>query len=269
MAADNPRLAVLIDADNTPAAIVDGLFDEIARLGEASVRRIYGDFAGPHLKKWQAPLMGHAINPTQQFAYTKGKNASDITLVIEAMDLMHDGRVDGFCLVSSDSDFTRLASRIREQGMTVYGFGAQRTPEAFVKACTRFIYIENLVEPVEEESAAPAPATATTASAPAATKPAPSRRRKTAAVDEVPQPIRVTPSKAVPLFHKAMSQMEDEDGWYDLSALGNQLNKLYPDFDPRTYGHAKLSTLVGKTGAFEDRKSGRHIEVRRKPQKQG
>ncbi|WP_118138673.1 NYN domain-containing protein [Oceanicella sp. SM1341] len=254
MPAENPRLAVLIDADNTPAAIVDGLFDEIARLGEASVRRIYGDFAGPHLKKWQAPLMAHAINPTQQFAYTKGKNASDITLVIEAMDLMHEGRVDGFCLVSSDSDFTRLASRIREQGMAVYGFGAQRTPEAFVKACTRFIYIENLVEPVEEEAPAPA-------------KPATGRRRKTAAVDEVPQPIRLPPSKAVPLFHKAMGQMEDEDGWYDLSALGSQLSKLYPDFDPRTYGQAKLSTLVSKTGAFEERKSGRHIELRRKPQK--
>ena len=141
----SPRLAVLIDADNASAKIVDGLFEEIAKIGEASVRRIYGDFANPRSKAWIDVLARHAIIPQQQFAYTAGKNASDITLVIDAMDLLHSGRFDGFCLVSSDSDFTRLASRIREQGIDVFGFGEQKTPESFRQACRRFIYTENLL----------------------------------------------------------------------------------------------------------------------------
>jgi len=140
-----PRLAVLIDADNASAKIVDGLFDEIAKIGEASVRRIYGDFSSARSKAWTDVLARHAIIPQQQFAYTTGKHASDITLVIDAMDLLHSGRFDGFCLVSSDSDFTRLASRIREQGIDVFGFGEQKTPESFRQACRRFIYTENLL----------------------------------------------------------------------------------------------------------------------------
>src|SRR5476649_321821 len=139
------RLAVLIDADNASARIADGLFEEVAKLGEASVRRIYGDFASSRLKSWSDILSKHAIIPQQNFAYTAGKNASDIALVIDAMDLMHSGRFDGFCLVSSDSDFTRLASRLREQGADVYGFGEQKTPESFRQACRRFIYTENLL----------------------------------------------------------------------------------------------------------------------------
>ena len=139
------RFAVLIDADNTSPRIVAGLFEEIARFGEASVRRIYGDFSSTRLKSWAEILPKYAIDPYQQFAYTKGKNASDIALVIDAMDLLHSGRFDGFCLVSSDSDFTRLASRMREQGADVYGFGAQKTPESFRQACRRFIYTENLM----------------------------------------------------------------------------------------------------------------------------
>ena len=139
------RFAVLIDADNTSSRIVDGLFEEIARFGEPSVRRIYGDFSSSRLKSWTEVLQKHAIDPYQQFAYTSGKNASDIALVIDAMDLLHSGRFDGFCLVSSDSDFTRLASRLREEGADVYGFGAQKTPESFRQACRRFIYTENLV----------------------------------------------------------------------------------------------------------------------------
>ncbi len=140
-----PRLAVLIDADNTTARIAPGLFDEIAKIGEASVRRIYGDFSGARLKSWADLLSVHAIMPHQNFAYTAGKNASDIALVIDAMDLLHSGRFDGFCLVSSDSDFTRLAARIREQGVDVYGFGEQKTPESFRRACHRFLYTENLL----------------------------------------------------------------------------------------------------------------------------
>ena len=141
----SPRLAVLIDADNASAKIADGLFEEIAKIGEASVRRIYGDFSSARSKGWADILSKHAIIPQQQFAYTTGKNASDITLVIDAMDLLHSGRFDGFCLVSSDSDFTRLAARIREQGVDVYGFGEQKTPESFRQACRRFVYTENLL----------------------------------------------------------------------------------------------------------------------------
>lgn len=141
----SPRLAVLIDADNASAKIADGLFEEIAKIGEASVRRIYGDFSNARSRAWADILSKHAIIPQQQFAYTTGKNASDITLVIDAMDLLHSGRFDGFCLVSSDSDFTRLAARIREQGVDVFGFGEQKTPESFRQACRRFVYTENLL----------------------------------------------------------------------------------------------------------------------------
>jgi uncharacterized LabA/DUF88 family protein/predicted transcriptional regulator len=148
-----PRFAVLIDAENTSPQIACGLFEEVAKFGEASVRRIYGEFSGTKLKSWSDILQKHAIDPYQQFSYTKGKNASDIALVIDGMDLLHSGRFDGFCLVSSDSDFTRLASRLREQGADVYGFGARNTPESFRQACHRFIYTENLLpEPPASDS---------------------------------------------------------------------------------------------------------------------
>jgi uncharacterized LabA/DUF88 family protein len=234
----SPRLAVLIDADNTSAKIADRLFEEIAQLGEASVRRIYGDFTRTALRGWTDILSKHAIIAHQQFAYVTGKNASDIALVIDAMDLMHSGRFDGFCLVSSDSDFTRLAARIREQGLDVFGFGERKTPESFRQACRRFIYTENLLVdgPVQAEAA-------------------PHDRSK--------QP----PSAAVPLFRKAISQMDGEDGWVGLGALGNRLANLAPDFDPRTYGVAKLSDLVRRTGAFElDQSEGRRLRVRLKPE---
>src|SRR5438445_10199784 len=152
-----PRFAVLIDADNTSPQIAGGLFEEVAKFGEASVRRIYGDFSNSQLKSWADILQKHAIDPYQQFAYTKGKNASDIALVIDAMDLLHSGRFDGFCLVSSDSDFTRLAARIREHGVDVFGFGEQKTPESFRQACRRFIYTENLLRgPANIPDTAPA-----------------------------------------------------------------------------------------------------------------
>ena len=218
-----PRFAVLIDADNTSPQIAGGLFEEVAKFGEASVRRIYGDFSGPHLKSWAEILQQHAIDPYQQFAYTKGKNASDIALVIDAMDLLHSGRFDGFCLVSSDSDFTRLASRMREQGADVYGFGAQKTPESFRQACRRFIYTENLV---------PAPAATSSTATPA--KPASLQPR----------------SAAIPILKKAISQIESEDGWVPLRQLGSQLSNLFSDFDVRSYGDSKLSDLVRKTEAF-------------------
>jgi uncharacterized LabA/DUF88 family protein len=234
----SPRLAVLIDADNASAKIADGLFDEIAKIGEASVRRIYGDFSNARSRGWAEILSKHAIIPQQQFAYTTGKNASDITLVIDAMDLLHSGRFDGFCLVSSDSDFTRLAARIREQGIDVFGFGEQKTPESFRQACRRFIYTENLL-PTAPANAADATATA---------KPL--------------QPV----SEAIPILQRVIAQMETEDGWVGLGAVGTQLANLAPDFDPRTFGFRKLSDLVRKTNAFDiEHPEGGSMRIRARP----
>src|SRR4051812_22547010 len=193
-----PRLAVLIDADNTSPRIAAGLLEEVAKFGEASVRRIYGDFSGNRLKSWADILQKFAVDPHQQFAYTTGKNASDITLVIDAMDLLHSGRFDGFCLVSSDSDFTRLAARIREQGVDVFGFGEQKTPESFRQACRRFVYTENLLPT------------------------APANNQETAPTTKSLQP----PSAATPIIKKVIAQMETEDGWVPLGAVGNQLANL-------------------------------------------
>jgi hypothetical protein len=234
-----PRFAVLIDADNTSPQIVGGLFEEVAKFGEASVRRIYGDFSGGQLKSWADVLQKYAIDPYQQFAYTKGKNASDIALVIDAMDLLHSGRFDGFCLVSSDSDFTRLASRLREQGADVYGFGAQKTPESFRQACRRFIYTENLLPPQPVASG----------------------------LNATPKPKSLQPpSAAIPILQKAISQIESEDGWVLLGEVGGQVSNLSSDFDVRSYGHNKLSDLVRKTGAFDVEKSGNgRMRVRVKP----
>lgn len=215
----SPRLAVLIDADNASAKIVDGLFEEIAKIGEASVRRIYGDFSNPRSKGWADTLSKHAIIPQQQFAYTTGKNASDITLVIDAMDLLHSGRFDGFCLVSSDSDFTRLAARIREQGVDVFGFGEHKTPESFRQACRRFVYTENLL-PGSQDAASTSKSL-------------------------------LPPSAATPIINKVITQMESEDGWVALRDVGTQLANLASDFDPRTFGFRKLSDLVRKTNSFE------------------
>ena len=231
------HLAVLIDADNASSKIADGLFEEIAKIGEASVRRIYGDFSGPRLKPWADILAKHAVIPQQQFAYTTGKNGSDIVLVIDTMDLLHSGRFDGFCLVSSDSDFTRLAGRIREQGVDVFGFGEQKTPESLHQACRRFIYTENLLQEARALGSDAAKA---------------------------PKPLR-PPDAAVPLLRKALAQMDSEDGWVTLSALGHWLASIASDFDSRTYGYRKLSDLLRKAGAFDvDQPQGRGLRIRLK-----
>ncbi|WIM09304.1 NYN domain-containing protein [Enhydrobacter sp.] len=235
------RFAVLIDADNTSPRIAAGLFEEIAKFGEASVRRIYGDFSSPRLRSWADILQKYAIDPYQQFAYTSGKNASDIALVIDAMDLLHSGRFDGFCLVSSDSDFTRLASRLREEGADVYGFGAQKTPESFRQACRRFVYTENLL-----------PET-TAASAREPDGGAPRRALEPAGA-------------AVPILMRAIEQIETEDGWVGLGVVGRRLANIASDFDPRTYGYRKLSDLVRESGAFEiDQAEGRAVRIRPRP----
>jgi hypothetical protein len=226
MAERPPRLAVLIDADNTSPKVADALFEEVAKIGEASLRRIYGDFSKGQQAGWERVLARHAILPTQQFAYTTGKNSTDITLVIDAMDLLHSGRFDGFCLVSSDSDFTRLAARIREQGIDVYGIGQAKTPEAFRQACTRFIFTENIVRGTDGPAVAPT-----------ALRPLP---------------------EAAELIGRALEQMDDDaEGWYRLGAVGQRLQNLSPEFDTRSFGQPKLSDLVVATGRFEiDRSNG-------------
>ncbi len=224
---------MLIDADNTSPKVADGLFDEVAKIGEASLRRIYGDFSKGQQAGWEKVLARHAILPTQQFAYTTGKNSTDITLVIDAMDLLHSGRFDGFCLVSSDSDFTRLAARIREQGVDVYGIGQQKTPEAFRQACTRFIFTENFVAESDR------PATEASALRPMA--------------------------EAAELIDRALAQLEDDaEGWFQLGTVGQRLTNLSPEFDTRTFGQSKLSDLVEATGRFEINRSEQHVRLRPK-----
>jgi hypothetical protein len=260
---DQQRLAVLIDADNARASVVGGLLEEVARYGVASVRRIYGDFTTPQQGAWKKVLLKHSIQPVQQFAYTTGKNATDSALIIDAMDLMYTRRFDGFCLVSSDSDFTRLAQRLREEGLTVYGFGERKTPDPFVQACDKFIYVDLLREEAVEKAAAmetaqklvggpaeraslqgaeaksvdakaggakdaPLPSGRTTASTPASSVP-------------VVRSIQPAPIK---LIRQAIDEGSDDAGWAHLGSVGQYLSKIRPDFDARIYGHKKLSDLI-------------------------
>lgn len=231
-----PLLAVLIDADNTSPKWTRAIFEEIAAMGEASVRRVYGDFSSPQMNGWSKVQAEFGLVPHHQPANTVGKNASDIALVIDAMDLMHSGRFDGFVVISSDSDFTRLASRIREQGLDVFGIGAQKTPEAFRKACKRFIFLENLVgaDPADKPAAK------------AATMPA------------------STLTEARDLILKAMDSIDQEDDWYALGPLGQFITAANPDFDTRSYGKKKLSDLVTDLKIFETKRgSGNQLLVRR------
>ena len=226
-----PRLCVLIDADNVPASYAEAIFEEIASLGEASVRRIYGDWSAQRLAGWAKRVAELGLVADQQFSNTKGKNASDIGLVIAAMDFLHSDLFDGFVLVSSDSDFTRLAARIREQGLDVYGIGEQKTPEAFRMACKRFIYVENLGNGDSGEAAAkPATGKALPAKSPSGKQP---------------------PTAAIPVISNAMKAIGLEEEWYSLGQLGQFITQANPDFDTRTYGSAKLSDLLQKTGRFQ------------------
>jgi uncharacterized LabA/DUF88 family protein len=229
------RLAVLIDADNARPATTDGLLAEVAKYGTAHVKRAYGDWTGTNLKGWKDQLLAQSIQPIQQFAYTSGKNATDAAMVIDAMDLLYSERFDGFCIVSSDSDFTRLAARIRESGLTVYGFGERKTPKPFVAACDKFIYIENLT--YAQSAAAP--------------------------TDAVPKPTpRTSAAKLkgdtalVNQLRNAVEAASDDDGWAALAGVGHIITKQQPDFDSRNYGYAKLSDLLAATTLFElDRRS--------------
>jgi uncharacterized LabA/DUF88 family protein len=229
------RLAVLIDADNTRPGVTDGLLAEVAKYGTAHVKRAYGDWTGTSLRGWKDQLLAQSIQPIQQFAYTTGKNATDAAMVIDAMDLLYTGRFDGFCIVSSDSDFTRLSARIRESGLTVYGFGERKTPKPFVSACDKFVYLENL--PYSRSTASPAHA--------------------------LPEPTAAslavslkTDAELLGQLVNAVDAASDEDGWANLANIGYIVTKQRPDFDSRNYGYPKLSELMAAIGQFElDRRS--------------
>lgn len=238
-----PRLCVLIDADNVPASYAEAIFEEIAALGEASVRRIYGDWSATRLNAWAKKVAALGLVADQQFSNTKGKNASDIGLVIAAMDFLHSGLFDGFILVSSDSDFTRLAARVREQGLDVYGIGEKKTPEAFRMACKRFIYVENLGADLG----------AVEGLTPTRTEAPESPRRAT----------KEAPTTAIPLIVAAMRAIDPDGEWYTLGPLGQFITQANPDFDTRTYGASKLSDLVRKLPRFEVRQGpGGQLELR-------
>ncbi len=243
-ATDEARLAVLIDADNARAQHLEPLLVEIAKYGSASVRRAYGDWTSTQLKSWKSVLLDQSVQPIQQFSYTTGKNATDSALIIDAMDLLHGGTVDGFCLVSSDSDFTRLAARIREQGLKAYGFGERKTPTPFVNACSIFIYVENLVEP----------------EVPKATEGASAWKRD---------------SRLDKLLTEAVTTALRDDEWAHLGEVGSNLSRLASDFDSRTWGFSKLKDLMQAHPDYEIKLEAtgegkqQTVFVRRKENKRG
>ena len=249
------RLAVLIDADNIPFSNVKGLFEEIAKYGTPTFKRIYGDWTKPTVAGWKQVLLENAITPVQQYSYTRGKNSTDSAMIIDAMDILYSGKVDGFCIVSSDSDFTRLATRLREAGMRVIGIGEKKTPSPFIIACDKFIYIEIINSSDNIHEAAPAKKKKG--------KPASKKQKK----EESDQQIQG--KKARRLISSSIHDLADENGWAYLGDVGNLILKKQPDFDPRNFGFAKLTPLI-KSLDFEidERDSGqdniKHIYIRNK-----
>lgn len=236
------KLAVLIDADNVPYANVKEMLEEIAKYGTPTFKRIYADWTKPTVSGWKKVLLENAITPIQQYSYSTGKNASDSALIIDAMDILYTGKVDGFCIVSSDSDFTRLATRLREAGMKVIGIGEKKTLNPFITACDKFIYLEILKpeKPSEQE-------------------------RQTKNISKTPSQVQSKPlSKIEPgiirLVRDSVADLEDEHGWTFLGDLGNLILKKKPDFDPRNYGFPKMQALIRSMNAFEidERESGKH-----------
>ena len=239
------NLAMLIDGDNAQATLLAKMLVEGAKYGQITVRRIYGDWTTNNMKSWKETLNFHAFQPIQQFRYTIGKNATDSAMIIDAMDILHSGAVDGFCLVSSDSDYTRLATRIRETGIFVMGIGEKKTPKPFVNACDVFVYTENLVD---KEKKAPK-----LRNARKTTRGKTNSNAKTTAKVEV-EPEAEIESDPMPLLEQAFDMAVQEDGWARLDVMGSNLYQLDPGFDPRTYGHKQLSRLVGNLkNAFEMR----------------
>ncbi|UJH91559.1 NYN domain-containing protein [Antarcticibacterium sp. 1MA-6-2] len=222
------NLAVLIDGDNIPSAYIKEMMEEIAKYGNPTIKRIYGDWTKPHLVKWKAVLLENAINPIQQYGYTQGKNATDSAMIIDAMDILYSDRVDGFCLVSSDSDFTRLATRLREAGKKVIGIGEKKTPEPFIVACDKFIYIEILKG--EQK-----------------TSPETNKGKTSKKEDDID---KITP-KVIKLIANTISDVADEDGWAFLGDVGSLLQKKQPNFDSRNYGFQKLTPMINSINKFE------------------
>ncbi|HEY8918846.1 MAG TPA: NYN domain-containing protein [Chitinophaga sp.] len=233
------RLAVLIDADNIPHSNIKAMLEEIAKYGIPTFKRIYGDWTKPHLTGWKTVLLENAINPVQQYSYTVGKNATDSAMIIDAMDILYTGRVDGFCLVSSDSDFTRLATRLREAGMRVFGLGEMKTPTAFRAACDKFIYLEILRQNQEAETE-----TETETEAAAAKSNTRKGKTKTKGISKADREM-------IKLLSSSINDIADEDGWAYLGELGNLLLKKKPDFDARNYGFNKLVQLIKSIDRFE------------------
>jgi hypothetical protein len=223
----NTNLAVLIDGDNIPSAHVKEMMEEIAKYGNPTIKRIYGDWTKPHLTKWKNLLLENAITPIQQYAYTTGKNATDSAMIIDAMDILYSEKVEGFCLVSSDSDFTRLATRLREAGMKVYGIGEKKTPDPFIVACDKFIYIEILKNDSDESELKSG-----------------EEKKDKAVVD------KITP-RLIRLISTTISDEADDDGWAFLGDVGSLLQKKMPNFDSRNFGFMKLTPLIASLGKFE------------------
>src|SRR4051812_3136385 len=223
------RLAVLIDADNIPYHPVKDILEEIAKYGTPTFKRIYGDWTKPTVIGWKNVLLEHAITPVQQYSYTQGKNATDSAMIIDAMDILYSGKVDGFCIVSSDSDFTRLATRLREAGMKVYGFGERKTPNAFIASCHKFIYLEIITEETETEEAP---------------------QQKTEKKKHKPTFEKLTKNH-VHLIATSIDDLADENGWAFLGDVGNLLLKKQPNFDPRNFGFQKLTPLIKSVPQFE------------------
>tara|TARA_Y100000389_G_scaffold145110_1_gene143580 strand:- start:307 stop:1029 length:723 start_codon:yes stop_codon:yes gene_type:complete len=220
------NLAVLIDGDNITSAYVTEMMGEIAKYGNPTIKRIYGDWTSPHLSKWKTPLLQNAITPIQQYAYTSGKNATDSAMIIDAMDILYRGKVDGFCLVSSDSDFTKLATRLREAGMQVIGIGEKKTPNPFIVACDKFIYIEILRKKSEKKGS-------------------------TSQKDNLKDSFDKITAKVIKLISSTISDLSDEEGWAFLGDVGSLLQKKQPNFDSRNYGFDKLTPLITSVGKFE------------------
>lgn len=217
------KLAVLIDADNIPYSNIQGMLDEIAKLGLPTIKRIYGDWTKPTVSGWKPALLEHAITPIQQYSYTSGKNATDSAMIIDAMDILHSEKVDGFCLVSSDSDFTRLAIRLRESGMLVIGIGEKKTPNPFIVACDKFIYIEIIGSKEIPQKTA---------------------RTRTSSTPDPENKIDAIDRKFIQLLTSTIEDLADDDGWAFLAEVGNLIIKKKPDFDPRNYGFFKLTPLI-------------------------
>ena len=261
MASDT--LALLIDGDNASPKVISGLLAEIANYGTASVKRIYGDWTKPNLNGWKECLLEHSIQPVQQFAYTTGKNATDGAMIIDAMDLLYTGRFSGFCIVSSDSDFARLASRIREQGVTVYGFGERKTPRPFITACDKFIYVDvlsSLTDATDAEPTAQANPAKTVAKPKVPVAPAKADVEK-ARPPQGPAASGKLDKAALEMLRKAVEATAEEDGRANLGRVGTHLAKQSPDFEARNYGYARLSDLAEASGILVVERIGEQNKV--------